>query len=243
MALNLDPSRSPGIGGNSYAGIPTLIPGGAYLEVRITLAGNLEPNSQYLVNIKTIDDAVRRIGLPILRQQLHSGTLGPQSPLALLSSLRTHFAPADLVEVEIAFSPFLIYTAQAREQHMVRLSCRFEFSAAHRLHNPALSDADNRSTFGKCNNPLGHGHNYQLQVTVRGSDPPQPTELENIVDEHVLRAFDHKHLNLEVAEFRNSIPSVENIAQAIYRRLRPVLPALAAVTVWETPKTWAEYSE
>lgn len=131
---------------------------------------------------------------------------------------------------------------------MVRLSKKFEFSAAHRLHNPKLSDDENRRLFGKCNNPHGHGHNYELQVTLLADESPiDVPAMEQIVGQTVLDRFDHRNLNTELAEFRELIPTVENIAMTIYRLLKPKFtgPAskLASVTVWETPKTWCEYSE
>ena len=134
---------------------------------------------------------------------------------------------------------------------MVRLSQRFEFSATHRLHNPSLSDEQNRKTYGKCNNPHGHGHNYEVQVTLSGeADDRLLTnipEFERVVAATVIDRFDHKNLNVELAEFRDVIPTVENIARVIYGMLKPKLNAgdtrLASVTVWETPKTWCEYSE
>jgi 6-pyruvoyltetrahydropterin/6-carboxytetrahydropterin synthase len=131
---------------------------------------------------------------------------------------------------------------------MTRLSQKFEFAASHRLHNPALSEQANRQTFGQCNNPHGHGHNYQLQVTLAGepSDSGLLVDVpafEQIVKDAVIERFDHKNLNVEVPEFADLIPSVENIARVIYRLLKPRLTNLAAVTVWETPKTWCEYSE
>jgi len=137
---------------------------------------------------------------------------------------------------------------------MIRLSQKFEFSASHRLHNPTMSDETNRQTFGKCNNPSGHGHNYELAVTLRGPADengvvmPVP-QFERIVAETVVERFDHKNLNEQVAEFRDVIPSVENIARVIYRLLKPKFAGagggveLAAVTVWETPKTFCEYAE
>src|SRR5205823_184271 len=128
----------------------------------------------------------------------------------------------------------------------------FEFSASHRLHNPALSDPENRRVFGKCNNPIGHGHNYELQVTLVGTPDAdgvlvEVPGFERVVAETVIDRFDHKHLNAEVPEFRELIPSVENIARVIYGLLAPKLKSdrtrLKSVTVWETPKTWCEYSE
>jgi len=135
---------------------------------------------------------------------------------------------------------------------MVRLSQKFEFSASHRLHNPALSDEENRRHFGKCNNPHGHGHNYVLQVTLAGLpdcngfivDIPR---FEEIVAATVIEPLDHRYLNLEIPEFSDLIPTVENIAMVIYRMLKPKLEAigakLAGVTLWETTKTWCEYME
>ena len=131
---------------------------------------------------------------------------------------------------------------------MVRLSQKFEFSASHRLHNPEFSEEENRRAFGKCNNPHGHGHNYELEVTIAaGPDPngivmPVP-DFERIVDQTIIRPFDHRNLNTEVAEFRSLNPTVENIAMVIYRTLKEALPGLKRVRLWETPKTWAEYTE
>src|SRR5690606_17279306 len=137
----------------------------------------------------------------------------------------THHLPArvSLAEARLALTPYLSVAARRQELPMTRLSQRFEFSASHRLHNPALSDEENRRTFGKCNNPHGHGHNYEVQVTIKG-DPDEATGLlvdvaafERLVAETVIDRFDHRHLNTEVPEFRTTIPSVENIARVIYR--------------------------
>ncbi len=135
---------------------------------------------------------------------------------------------------------------------MVRLCQKFEFAASHRLHCPTMSDEENARTFGKCNNPHGHGHNYEVQVTLAGEPDENGSvvdipRLERLVQQAVIDRFDHKNLNVELPEFAALIPSVENIAMTIYRLLRPrvgeVGAKLAGVTVWETPKTWCEYSE
>ncbi len=135
---------------------------------------------------------------------------------------------------------------------MVRLSQKFEFSATHRLHNPTLSEEENCRTFGKCNNPHGHGHNYEVQVTLAGKPDAKGVLVEiplfeRLVASTVIDKFDHKNLNVELPEFRELIPTVENIAMTIYRLLKPKFAdasaRLVAITVWETPKTWCEYSE
>src|SRR4030095_15408467 len=120
---------------------------------------------------------------------------------------------------------------------MVRLSQKFEFSATHRLHNPSLSDEENCRIYGKCNNPHGHGHNYEVQVTLRGSPDAASGLLidvpafERIVAATGIHRCDHKNLTVELPEFRDGpdgkgkglIPSVENIAMTIYRLLKPKL--------------------
>ncbi|RIK62987.1 MAG: 6-pyruvoyl tetrahydrobiopterin synthase [Planctomycetota bacterium] len=126
----------------------------------------------------------------------------------------------------------------------------FEFSASHRLHVPGLSDEENRRVFGKCNNPNGHGHNYQVEVTVAGpvdartgSVLPLPA-FESLVKREVIDRLDHKHLNSDTEEFARLNPSVENIARVIWEILEPQMsPArLRRVRVWETAKTYAEYT-
>lgn len=134
---------------------------------------------------------------------------------------------------------------------MVELTQCFEFSASHRLHVPHLSEEENRRVFGKCNNPGGHGHNYQVEVTVAGDVSPKTgavlplPEFESIVKREVIDRFDHKHLNTDTLEFAELNPSVENIARRVWELLEgKVSPAkLRRVRVWETAKTYAEYAE
>jgi len=236
---------------NGHAGFPALTSLSPFLAIDVTLAGQIDTESGYLINIKQIDELVRRDGLPLLREfaQKNPAALGAMAT-EVFQSLQKSWP--NLERLAIALSPFTCLSIQATEHPMVRFSHKFEFSAAHRLHNPKLSDAENAALFGKCNNPLGHGHNYELEVTIKG--PPDSsgrlfpiTQLEEVVLRGVIDRFDHKFLNLETDEFKEVNPTVENIAKAIYHLLNPMLKTagttLAAVTVWETPKTWCEYSE
>jgi 6-pyruvoyltetrahydropterin/6-carboxytetrahydropterin synthase len=126
---------------------------------------------------------------------------------------------------------------------------RVHFNAAHRLHNPGQSDAWNQATFGPCNNPNYHGHNYELDVTVEGPIAPETgyvldiAILKRLVDEHVTRHLDHRNLNLDVPWFAARVPSAENIAVFCWDALAPVIPAgrLLRVRLWETPRTYVEY--
>jgi len=123
------------------------------------------------------------------------------------------------------------------------------FNAAHRLHNPAFDDAMNEKVFGKCNNPHYHGHNYELIVKVTG-EPDKQTgyvidlkELSDIIKVNVLNRFDHKNLNLDVAEFKSLNPTAENIAIIIYNILRSLISdhLELQVRLYETERNFVEY--
>ena len=99
------------------------------------------------------------------------------------------------------------------------------FNAAHRLHNPNWSDEKNASFYGKCNNPNYHGHNYNLEVTITGELNEESgylidmKDLSDIIKEEILNPFDHKNLNLDVEDFKNLIPTAENMAIVMYNKL------------------------
>ncbi|MGA1142921.1 MAG: 6-carboxytetrahydropterin synthase [Ilumatobacteraceae bacterium] len=123
------------------------------------------------------------------------------------------------------------------------------FNAAHRIHNPSLSDAENAALYGKCNNPNGHGHNYELTVRVCG--PVDPVVgyvmdlgvLSTTIKQHVLDRLDHKFLNVDVPEFNTVNPTAENIAMVIHGLLRPHIPEHLDVHVIlaETPRNIVQF--
>ncbi|CAN5292341.1 6-carboxytetrahydropterin synthase [soil metagenome] len=131
---------------------------------------------------------------------------------------------------------------------VVRITRRVHFSAAHRLHNPALSDEQNRALYGLCNSPNWHGHNYELDVTVEGPIDPRTGYVADLADvrdvaEEVLRDVDHRNLNLDVEWLRETLPSTENLVVALWQRLAPRLPAkLVRLVLWETPRNYVEYT-
>jgi 6-pyruvoyltetrahydropterin/6-carboxytetrahydropterin synthase len=132
---------------------------------------------------------------------------------------------------------------------MVYLTRKAEFAASHFYHNPALSPEENQRLFGKCNNPNGHGHNYTLEITVKGEVDPRSgfvvdlKELKEILNHEVLDAMDHRFLNKEVPEFRERIPTTENIAIAVWKRLEDRLKVarLHRVRVYETPDLFVDF--
>jgi 6-pyruvoyltetrahydropterin/6-carboxytetrahydropterin synthase len=132
---------------------------------------------------------------------------------------------------------------------MIYLTRKCEFSASHYYHNPALSADENRRLFGKCNNPNGHGHNYTLEVTVKGELDPRTgfvmdlKDLKELLTREVLDTFDHRFLNKEVLEFAEQMPTTENIAIAVWKRLESKLSGaqLHRVRVYETQDLFADF--
>jgi 6-pyruvoyltetrahydropterin/6-carboxytetrahydropterin synthase len=238
---------------NSWGGWPSAVGLVPYLCLRATVAGEPDPRTGYLCNIRQIDDLLRRHAIPYAADELRRRGWR-LSAERLLQTVWRQVEPrtppgAALVELSLSTTPMLRFTMVRGESDMVLLTQQFEFSAAHRLHCPQLSDAENRQVFGKCNNPNGHGHNYLVEVTVAGR-PDEKTgavlplpRFEQIVREQVIDVLDHKHLNTDTSAFRDVNPTVENIARVIFGMLEEHLrPArLAGVRVWETPKTCAEY--
>ncbi|MGI9141122.1 MAG: 6-pyruvoyl trahydropterin synthase family protein [Gemmatimonadaceae bacterium] len=132
----------------------------------------------------------------------------------------------------------------------VTVTRRLRFNAAHRVHNPALSDGENAAIFGKCNNPNWHGHNYILDVSVEG-DIDERTgyvfdlgALKELVDREVMEKVDHRNFNLDVDFMDAVIPTSENIIVAFWRLLVDrVKPArLSRLVLWETENNYVEYT-
>jgi 6-pyruvoyltetrahydropterin/6-carboxytetrahydropterin synthase len=124
---------------------------------------------------------------------------------------------------------------------------KVEFSASHVCRNPALSDEENRRLFGLAANPKGHGHNYVVEVSLKG-DPDPVTgmvldlkELKEILNREIVGPYDHRFLNYEVPPFDRIIPTTENIVRDMWERLQPHLQSLYAIRVYETPDLFVDY--
>jgi 6-pyruvoyltetrahydropterin/6-carboxytetrahydropterin synthase len=133
---------------------------------------------------------------------------------------------------------------------LVTVTRRLRFNAAHRVHNPALSDEENAAIFGKCNNPNWHGHNYTLDVSVEGDIDERTgyvmdlSVLKELVHREIVDKVDHRNFNLDVEFMRDLIPTSENIIVAFWRLLADrVQPArLVRLVLWETENNYVEYS-
>jgi 6-pyruvoyltetrahydropterin/6-carboxytetrahydropterin synthase len=134
------------------------------------------------------------------------------------------------------------------------LTRRYHFSASHRLHSLVLSEQANQELYGKCNNPFGHGHNYEVEVTVNGPIDERtgrvidPRDLDAVVARYITGPFEHRNLNEEVPEFQHLVPTTENLNIIVDRRLRAAWPeafsatfphsppSLERVRIYETPR-------
>ena len=137
---------------------------------------------------------------------------------------------------------------------MIFVTRKAHFNAAHRLHNPGKSDEWNKDTFGKCNNPNWHGHNYVIEVTVAGDPNPETGyvidlgRLKSIINDRILEPCDHKNLNLEVGFLEGVIPTSENLVKAFFEELEEDVneaaqgnSTLYSVKLYETERNIAEY--
>lgn len=237
---------------NSFAALPSMQGLGLYCEMVVTVRGKPDPTTGYLINITAIDRAVREHVVPIVkaairqRDEVAPARMIKQSLSAMCETL------SDAMEsICLKLTPYYSLAMSAAATDRVLITQSFEFAAAHRLHCDDLDDEANRSIFGKCNNPSGHGHNYRVEVSVEAPLDARDVQiftlqrLEAIVDDVIIRRFDHKHLNKDTAEFAAVNPSVENITRTCFDLLRqPITDAGAAlrrVTVWETEKTSCSY--
>ncbi|HSW45877.1 MAG TPA: 6-carboxytetrahydropterin synthase [Phycisphaerae bacterium] len=236
---------------NSWGGWPTASSIQPYLVLRSCVEGESDPVTGYLCNITMIDRLIRERSVPLVNRLIGQPRVTGETLIqAIAADLRTQ-APngSRWINWQLYVTPCLSYGLICGASNMIDISQCFEFSAAHRLHCESLSDEENRRTFGKCNNPSGHGHNYAVVITITGEPDPLSgvlmpvSRMEQIVQAQVIDRLDHKHLNRDCPEFAALNPSVENIARVIWDLLadRFAPATLKRIRVWETPKTYAEY--
>jgi 6-pyruvoyltetrahydropterin/6-carboxytetrahydropterin synthase len=230
-------------------------------EIEATVRGQVDERTGMVMNIKELKDFLQERVVSLVEDRLLNEEVDAfRTRAPTLEEIARwaweRIAPAvpvgALHRVRVAESPRLFLDCLAddpKEVSRLFLTCVYDFSASHRLHAATLSDDENRRVFGKCNNPNGHGHNYTLELTVTGALDARTgtiaslSEIDALVEAHVVQAFDHKNLNLDVPDFRETNPTAENIARAIWRRLDGRLSrgALHKVRLVETPRNAVEY--
>jgi len=250
-ALSADPPRD-----NTFAAWPPMRGLGRYYELDVTCLGEADPKTGYFINIKLIDQAVHKHAVPCMQRALACPDGSADVPLGqLMREMLNALQPSlqdSVIRAQLRLTPTYRIEIRSHDMDHILIRQRYEFSAAHRLHVPDMTDPENRQTFGKCNNPAGHGHNYRLQAVVRlPIDPKGRTadaqQIDAIINRHAIEPLDHKHLNTDVPQFADLNPSVENIVKVIWNmlvgRFTELGPSasLQEISVWETSKTVCTY--
>jgi 6-pyruvoyltetrahydropterin/6-carboxytetrahydropterin synthase len=221
------------------------------------VCGPVQPTTGMAVNVKDLDAALADLLAPLDHRFLNqewAPLAGRQPTTEVLASLLRVQLAERIADWPVRVDSLRLYEteelwADAEEATMVTLTRVYGFSAAHRLHEPALSEAENAALFGKCNRQHGHGHDYRLEVTVGGPVDPRTgmivdlAHLDETVHACIVDRWDHRHLNLETDEFRALNPTSENVVRVAWELLAPrVEPArLVKLVLWETPKSAFEY--
>lgn len=221
----------------------------------VTVQGDIDPRTGMVVNVTEVKKALAQALEPLEDAFLtrdhpcFNGRVPTTENIAfyLWNALKDCFQEGSLHSVRV-FEGKDLSVEYRGQQEMVYLTRLYDFCAAHRLYNPSLSEEENEALYGKCQNPYGHGHNYELEVTVRGEIDPVTgmcidlARLDQLVEEKILQKMDHKHLNYDVPELAGIIPSSENLVVVIWNLLKPELgEALYRVALHETSKNLFEY--
>lgn len=224
-------------------------------QLEVMVRGKLVQKSGIVVN--TVD--IKKVVGDFIERELNGKFLNKELPhfrtnipttenivAYLWESIAPLLLDCDLHRLRLHENHYLV--SEKGEGNMVTLTRKYHFSAAHRLHSEQLTEEENLHLFGKCNNPYGHGHNYYLEVSVKGEPDPitgmvtDLSILDKTVESLVLDKFDHKHLNLDMDDFKGLNPTSEVVAKVIYELLDPFIPNLHKIGLWETEKNYFEYA-
>lgn len=223
-----------------------------------SVRGKTDEQTGMVVNIKTLDDILQERVVEVFDQRSINDEVEEFIDISptlenigrvIMARLNNLPFGVELTRLRIYETPLLFADFDTNEETIVKLTRGYEFAASHRLQIDSMSDAENQSLFGKCNNENGHGHNYELEVTVTGIVDSRTGmladigEVDRVVRKEVVDRYDHKHLNLDLPEFDGINPTTEAITRTIWRRLNGKLPAkLDKVLVRETARNIFEYS-
>lgn len=242
----------PPKGKNSFAAYSTTTGLGAFYEITLHCTGKTEEGTGFVESIYDMDQAVHSVIAPRIVSGLQRGCDQPADILkASLPELRTR-VEAKISRVDWQLMPTYRISMTTDDPKRYLLSQQYQFAASHRLYNTDFDEKKNREVFGKCCNANGHGHNYRLEVEIKvplESDQPgygfTVTDLDRVVHSSIIDDYDHTYLNMDVDDFADSNPTVENITLSCHKRLaQPLLDLgikLNKVRLWETDKTCCTY--
>lgn len=243
------------VGDNSYSSKPCGEGLALYFALWVDLQAEVDAETGFVVNVVEIDKVIRKSAVGVFadflterfRKGLHVSLcdmyrlLGEAWPV-----INCQFSNSDLTRLGLQLNPSRKISIEMGNQTMSYFSEKFEFAAMHKLWNKSFSDEKNFEVFGKCANPSGHGHNYVIEVTIEKNNINDSFKIgtfERIVSDNFIELVDHKNLNLDVAEFTEKVPTVENIAVFAWNCLREKIDfaRLSRVTVWESDRTSCTY--
>ena len=243
-------------GSNSYSSRPCGEGLSLYFNLWVEVAGEVDADTGFVLNVTEIDRSVRKFVVPIfdayIKERFGKGEHISLSEICGILKqawcvLGDKFGSAGIGRLCLELNPFRKVAIESEDCEMFYFSEKFEFAAMHTLWNDRFSDEENFEVFGKCANPAGHGHNYVVEVVVKraATDGFRVADFERIVNEEFVSLVDHKNLNVDVAEFGEKNPTVENIAAFAWERLTGKFGGgeLSSITVWETDRTYCVYQK
>jgi 6-pyruvoyltetrahydropterin/6-carboxytetrahydropterin synthase len=227
--------------------------------LEVTLEGSVDPSTGMVVNLYDVKQVLQQVIEEFDHKDLNLDTTAFQDRIPTTENLAvvlwSRIAEAaqgfGLATVRLFEEEDLFVDYEGRHhasEPEVSVTRRYHFAAAHRLHATGLSDEQNRQVFGKCNNPNGHGHNYTVEVTIRGAVDQQTgmvtdvDRLDEIVRDRIVQRFDHQHLNYDPA-FQNTVTTGENLVVVVWNLLNKDVPAgtLDKIGLIETRDNYFEY--
>ena len=204
--------------------------------LEVTVEGPPDPVTGMVLDLKALKDTLHREVVEIYDHRFLNREVAPfdrviptpeNIAIDIWDRLRPHLnrQSGHLYSVRIYETPDL-YVDYFGRRGVMRVTRKYRFAASRRLHAETLREAENRALYGKCNNPFGHGHNYEIAVTVcgpveaRSGRVVEPALLDGLVMRQVIEPFDHRNLNAEVEAFRAVVPTSENLGREVIRRLK-----------------------
>ena len=234
----------------AHYGAPSLKPGhGHNYEVDVCIHGDIDPSTGMVINLTDVKQILNEeVVKPYDFQHLnHLPEFADRMPglenlcQNIWNRLRPRFDDCgvqlqwiQMKEMDDLYG-MITHNPDNPTQPLMEFTKCAHFSASHRLYNPEFTDEKNEAVFGKCNNPNGHGHNYDVEFTVSGPQDPETglvidlIAFEKLIEQHILDPLDHKNLNLDVPWMSDVIPTAENIALKIWEQLAPHIPQPATL--------------
>ena len=243
------------VGHNSYSSKPCGEGLALYFALWVDLQAQVNPETGFVINVVVIDKVIRKSAVRVFadfvtERYRQSSHVSLSDMYALLSKawpvINSQFGNTSLTKLGLQLNPLRKISIEMGNQTMSYFSEKFEFAAMHKLWNKSFSDEKNFEIFGKCANPSGHGHNYVIEVTIEKENIGDSFKIgafEKIVSKEFINLVDHKNLNVDVAHFADTIPTVENIAVFAWNILSEKIDSarLSQVTIWESDRTSCTY--